>query len=103
MNVLALTLLALSGPAHGSIFATTLPLDALRMLVHEASTVDNPDDEKVVMLNDVARAFFEADATRDICVEIPAEARDAKDDEDDNVALLEKSLYGTRDAAQNFQ
>ena len=31
------------------------------------------------------------------------EDRVAEDDEEDNVAILEKSLYGTRDAAKNFQ
>ena len=87
-----------------TIFAATLPLEALRMIVSEAATEEEGDDEeKVIMLNDVARAFFEAMATRDLCVEIPAEDKTKTDEEDDNVALLEKSLYGTRDAALNFQ
>ena len=40
-----------------------------------AATVRNGRDvnHKVIMVNDVARAFFEAPAVRPICVEIPEE------------------------------
>ena len=75
------------------------------MLISEAAT-ERPGKgrvETVVMISDVARAFFEADAKRELCVELPAEAKTAKDEAEDNVAFLKKSLYGTRDAAQNFQ
>ena len=43
------------------IFAGTPPLEALRALVHEAATIGhgyNPHT-KVVMVNDVSKAFFE--------------------------------------------
>ena len=52
------------------LFAGTPPLEALRYLVHEAATVraDEPVGSKVIMINDVARAFFEAPAVRNICV-----------------------------------
>ena len=70
----------------------------------EAATIDDEKwEETVKMINDVARAFFEAPATRDICVELPEEAKTEEDVKEDNVAILEKSLYGTRDAAQDFQ
>ena len=56
------------------LFAGTPPLEALRFLAHEAATVGDyqndaigSPDEKVMMINDVARAFFEAQATRGIC------------------------------------
>ena len=55
------------------------------------------------MVNDVARAFFEADATRPIAVEIPQECRTKEDEQNDMVAVLKESLYGTRDAAMNPQ
>ena len=57
------------------LFAGTPPLEALRFLVHEAATVEGKEEEqkKVVMVNDVARAFFEADAIRKLCVELPSE------------------------------
>ena len=55
------------------------------------------------MINDVARAFFEAKANRQVCVELPAEALTGNESNGEWVAMLEKSLYGTRDAAFNFQ
>ena len=54
------------------IFAGTPPLEALRYIIHEAATVDDIKGKhtKLVMINDVARAFFEAKATRAVCVEL---------------------------------
>ena len=46
--------------------------------------------------------FFEAPTKRYVCVELPPEAR-AESDAEDYVGLLLMSLYGTRDAAANFQ
>merc|ERR1711949_36970 len=40
---------------------------------------------------------------RDICVELPEEAKDEEDKGKDVVGKLRLSLYGTRDAAANFQ
>ena len=51
------------------------------------------------MINDVARAFFEADMKRCLCVELP----DEEGAMGDEVGLLMKPLYGTRDASANFQ
>ena len=91
---------------HGkadSLFASTPPLEALRWLISDAATVAaGKSEDKVMMLSDVARAFFEADATRTICVELPPEVKSQPGNEG-KVALLKKSLYGTRDAALNFQ
>ena len=86
-------------------FAATPPLEALRLLISEAATESTrrKNGRKVIMINDVARAFFEAKATRDICVELPDEDKDENDVKEDKVALLLRSLYGTRDAALNFQ
>ena len=77
------------------LFAGT-PLVALSFLAHEAATLDEHgsseaggSEEKVIMINDVARAFFEAKATRKICTEQEcAEALGGR-----NVALLNMSLY----------
>ena len=75
------------------------------MLASDAATIECKKDgqakRKVMMINDVARAFFEAKATRTICIELPEE--DKGFGEEDMVGLLGKSLYGTRDAALNFQ
>ena len=80
------------------------PLEALRSLVSEAATRDEDDsDEKIIMINDISRASFEAKATRSLCVELPEEDRTAEDRRFDRVGLLVMSLYGTRDAANNWQ
>ena len=55
------------------------------------------------MINDVARAFFEAPATRNVCVEIPKEDLSEEDKRHDKVGHLRMSLYGTRDASMNWQ
>ena len=74
-----------------SIFAATPPLEALRFLISEAATVGKQGEMgKVVMVCDVARAFFEAEATRLICVELPSEAKTKEDEDNDNVAVLLK-------------
>jgi len=83
------------------LFAGTPPLEALRFLVHEAATIEKDEEEQVMMINDVARAFFEASSTRKVCVELPEESLEGRGG--DNVALINKSLYGTRDAAMNWQ
>ena len=73
------------GAAEG-LFASTPPLEALRILISDAATWRRGGEEKVIMVNDVARAFFEAPARRLICVELPEEARGQSGD--DEVGLL---------------
>ena len=90
------------GPMSG-LFAGTPPLEALRALISEAATLEDGMEEKVIEIDDVSRAFFEAAATRDVCIELPAEDMTEKDWHDDLVGYLLKSLYGTRDAAMNWQ
>ena len=55
------------------------------------------------MTNDVARAFFEASATRHIRIEIPKEDLSDADRKHDNVGHLRMSLYGTRDSVMNWR
>ena len=55
------------------------------------------------MVNDVARAFFEAPAMRHICIEMLKEDMSEADRRHDKVGHLRMSLYGTRDAAMNWQ
>ena len=55
------------------------------------------------MVNDVSRAFFEAPAVRQVCVELPDEDLNSSEKIADNVGHLQMSLYGTRDAAMNWQ
>ena len=54
----------------------------------------------MIMINDVSRAYFHARATRRLFIEVPAEDRLPEDG--DCVGLLNWCLYGTRDAAHNW-
>ena len=83
------------------LFAGTPPLEALRYILHQAATIG--DKPKAIMINDVARAFFEAKAERQVCVELPEEDKSEGDKQRDAVGHLVMSLYGTRDAAKNWQ
>ena len=47
---------------------------------------------------DVRRAYFHADAIRDVYIELPSEFA-----KDGLCGKLLKSMYGTRDAAQNWE
>ena len=62
------------------LFASTPPLEALKFLISDAATVQRESsEEKVIMINDVSRAFFEAMMHRKLCVELPNEAKSDKD------------------------
>ena len=52
------------------------------------------------MINDVSRAYFYALATRDLYIDLPKEYPEFGSD---RVGKLNLSLYGTRDAAKNWQ
>ena len=92
------------------LFAATLPLEALRLLLSHAASGSPPDGISAVggrrpetwckslLIADVSRAFFEAPAKRDLCVELPEEALAAGETVLDTVGKLKASLYGTRDA-----
>ena len=80
-------------------FAATPPLEALRAVLSFATT-GGPG--KGFMVNDVSRAFFYAPVQQDIFVELCEEMRRGPDD-DDMVGWLNKSMYGTKAAAQNWQ
>ena len=73
------------------------------LLMSDAATVTRNGTKKAMMFNDVARAYFEAPVKRKICIELPKEDWTQEDGNQDLVGLLQKSLYGTRDAASNFQ
>ena len=60
-------------------------------------------EEKVLLISDVSRAFLEAPTTRKIAVTLPEEALTQDEIGRGLVGILQMSLYGTRDAAVNFQ
>ena len=77
-------------------FAGTPPLEALKTLL-AAVTMGKGQE---IMIADISRAFFYAEAIRPVYVKIPQEAQEPGDD--NNCWELKMSLYGTRDAAANW-
>ena len=88
-----------TGP-DDALFASTPPLEALRAVISRAATVGPGEEKKEVMVNDVSRAYFYAKCTRCIYIELPKEDPDAHPD---FLGRLKLCLYGTRDAALNWQ
>ena len=83
-------------------FAATPPLEALKLLLSMMMTKGigyfGKCEEYVMDFIDIRRAYFHAYATRDVYVELPEEDR-----EEGKCGKLYKSMYGTRDAAQNWE
>ena len=82
------------------LYASTPPLEALRFVVSSAATTTPSGVQRHLMVNDVRRAYFYAKTHRDIYVELPPEDTEAVGDQ---IGKLNLSLYGTRDAASNWQ
>ena len=80
------------------LFAATPPLEALKLILSIAASSNKGE---IGMINDVSRAFFHAKATRDAYVKLLAE--DLQPGEEELFGKLNFSMYGTRDAAQNWQ
>ena len=76
-------------------FAATPPLEALRLIVSFAAE----DQRRQISLVDISRAYFNAKIKRQVFVKLPPEAGYGPD----MVAVLDKCLYGTRDAAQGWE
>ena len=62
-----------------TLYASTPPLEALRVIVSHASTVDpaRPDSRRELMVNDVRRAYFFAKQQWSVFIELPGEDEDA--------------------------
>ena len=82
------------------LFAGTPPLESLRAILALCASRQSQKKPARIMALDVSRAYFYAPATRAIHIHIPAEDRVPGDE--GMVAKLNLSLYGTRDAAQNW-
>ena len=86
------------------LFAGTPPLEALRLFCSIAAKTRGHDGEPMVMMvNDVKRAYFYAEVEKPIWVELPEEDKTEEDVAKDRVGRLNVSMYGTRDAARNWQ
>ena len=82
-----------------ALYASTPPLETLRLIISFASSGKDAT-KRQIMICDVRRAYFYAKATRNLYIELP------KEDElgsADQLGRLNLSLYGTRDAAKNWQ
>ena len=98
------------GPGFDEFFAAMPSLSDLKMLVTIAVTFQLPHagtavqeayaKRRLLGFLDVKRAHFYSDSTRELYVELPAEAKKLGEDV---VAKLLKSLYGTRDAPPNWE
>ena len=66
-----------------TLYASTPPLEAMRLIVSHASTIDpeNPNVRRDLMVNDVRRAYFYAMLQRLIFIKLPEEDDEAKEDE----------------------
>ena len=80
--------------------AATPPLESLRHILSLCATTQGVKKPHRVLSVDVKRAYFYAPARRPIFTELLAEDRLPGDE--GKVVQLNLSLYGTRDAAQNW-
>ena len=85
--------------ARPVLYAPTPPLEALKEVLSEIAT--GTRGGKVVALVDVRRAYFHAPARRRVFVELPPQ--DCQPSDEHVCGLLQYRLYGTRDAAQNWE
>ncbi len=82
------------------LFAATPPIESMKILLHIAASTHGNKLTNSIMVNDIRRAYFYAPALREVYIELPEEdERKAKG----YIGVLRKSLYGTRDAARNWQ
>ena len=79
------------------LLASTPRLEALKIILCMTACCNKGE---IVMINDVSRAFFLAKAKREVFVKLPQE--DIGPGEEGLCGRLNFSMYGTRDAAQNW-
>ena len=79
------------------LFAATPPLQFIKYLISRCASRQRRARPSQLMIQDISKAYFFVPATRDIFIELPPEEA-----EPGMVGKLEKSLYGTRDAALNW-
>ncbi len=82
------------------LFAATPPLEALKALCSICASRQDGSDPHRLMSIDVKRAYFYARVQRPVYIEIPIE--DLEYGDETKIGKLNLSLYGTRDAAQNW-
>ena len=83
------------------LYAPTPPLEAMKLILSNAASRSEGESQRVIMAVDIKRAYFYAKSRRETYIELPAEDYEAGDGEKCGVFSL--SLYGTRDAALNWE
>ena len=83
------------------LFAPTPPLEAMKMIISNAASRGDNGKSTVLMTIDVKRAYFYAKSIRETYIQLPKE--DYEPGDEDKCGLLRLSLYGTRDAAMNWE
>ena len=81
--------------AGAQFYAATSLVDTLRLILSYAAE----SAKFQVSLVDISRAYFNAEAEREVYIELPPEAGHGPDE----IGLLLKRMYGTRDAAQGWE
>ena len=85
------------------LFAATPPFEAIKTLISlAASQCGGKGPIRKLAFIDISKAYFHAPAQRDLYVQIPDESLDPKD-RGKYCGRLNYSLYGTRDAATNWE
>ena len=80
------------------LYAATPPLEVVKLIMSEVAS--SSSRRRAVGVIDVRRAYFYAPARRRVFVELPP--GDWQEGDENVRGLLKASLYGTRDAAQNW-
>ena len=87
--------------ADDDLYAATPPIEALKTLLRIAAERRFCEDNVTILFADVRRAYFNAKVTRDVYVRLPKE--DPRSSDQGTCGKLRLSMYGTRDAAQNWE
>jgi hypothetical protein len=82
------------------LFSPTPPLEVVKFLLAKCAKSQCKKAPKRIGIVDVSRAYFYAKCKRPLGIEIPME--DWEPGDEGKVGRLNLSLYGTRDAAQNW-
>ena len=82
------------------LFAATHPLESLRYIISRCATSQRRQRPHGSLSIGVSRAYVYAESIRPVLIQIPAEDRHPGDE--GMVGRLNRSLCGTRDAAQNW-
>ena len=80
------------------LYGGTPPLEALKAKI---SISANQKETFSIMHIDVPRAYFHAKAQRPVLLRVPVEDRVGTDS--GKIGLVKKSIYGTMDAASNWE